>query len=56
MGKGCVGVGKGMGDAGFMALVHVWVYFCCCSVGCLCQGLQEAAVVYSWYSRLVSGC
>jgi hypothetical protein len=26
---------------GFVALVCVWVYFCCCSGGCLCQGLQE---------------
>jgi hypothetical protein len=25
---------------GFVTLVCVWVYFCCCSVGCLCQGLQ----------------
>jgi hypothetical protein len=24
-----------------MALVYVWVYFCCCGIGCLCQGLQE---------------
>jgi hypothetical protein len=24
---------------GFVALVCVWVYFCC-NVGCLCQGLQ----------------
>jgi hypothetical protein len=25
---------------GFVVLVCVWVYTCCCSVGCLCQGLQ----------------
>jgi hypothetical protein len=25
----------------FVALVCVWLYFCCCSVGCLCQGLQR---------------
>jgi hypothetical protein len=25
---------------GFVALVCVWVYFFCCSGGCLCQGLQ----------------
>jgi hypothetical protein len=28
----------------FVALVCVWVYFCCCSGGCLCQGLQGAGV------------
>jgi hypothetical protein len=38
---------------GFVVLVHVWVYFCC-SGGCLCQGLQGAGIVYSWYSRLIS--
>jgi hypothetical protein len=32
----------------FVALMNVWVYFCCFSGGCLCQRL------YSWYSRLVS--
>jgi hypothetical protein len=26
----------------FGALVCVWVYFCCCCEGCLCQGLQGA--------------
>jgi hypothetical protein len=25
---------------GFVALVCVWVYFCCCSGGCFCQELQ----------------
>jgi hypothetical protein len=35
----------------FVALMNVWVYFCCHG-GCLCQGLQGAGVVYSWYSRL----
>jgi hypothetical protein len=25
---------------GFVALVCVWVYFCCYSGGCLCQKLQ----------------
>jgi hypothetical protein len=25
---------------GFVAFVCVWVYFCCCSRMCLCQGLQ----------------
>jgi hypothetical protein len=37
---------RGMGAAVFCSFCH--------SEGCLCQGLQEAAVVYSWYSRLVS--
>jgi hypothetical protein len=40
---------------GFMALVSVLMCFCCCSGRCLCQGLQGAGVVYSLYSRLVSG-
>jgi hypothetical protein len=39
---------------GFVALMCVCVYFCC-NGGCLCQGLQGFGVVYSWYSRLVSG-
>jgi hypothetical protein len=43
------------GLLGFMVLVCVWVYFCCCSTGCWCQGFQGAGVVYSWYSRLDSG-
>jgi hypothetical protein len=42
------------GLLGFMALVCVWVYFCCCSGGCLCREFQRAGVVCSWYSRLVS--
>jgi hypothetical protein len=34
------GVGEVMrGLLGFVALVCVWVYFCCCSIGCFCQGL-----------------
>jgi hypothetical protein len=36
-----------MGLLGFVALVYVWVYFCCCSGGCFCQGLQGAGVVCS---------
>jgi hypothetical protein len=44
---------KGGQLLGFVALVCVWVYFCC-HAGCLCQGLQGARGVYSWYSRLVS--
>jgi hypothetical protein len=32
------------GLLGFVALVCVWEYFCC-SVGCLCQGLQGVGVV-----------
>jgi hypothetical protein len=36
----------------FVVLVHVWVYFCCCSVGCLCQGLQGSGLckvgIVSW--------
>jgi hypothetical protein len=43
-----------LGLLGFVASVDVWVYFCCCSGGCLCQGFQGAGAVYSWYSRLVS--
>jgi hypothetical protein len=34
-----------VGPAGFVALVCVWVYFLCCSVGFLCQGLQGFGVV-----------
>jgi hypothetical protein len=43
--KGGLGIGVGAwgeevwGLLGFMALVHVWLYFCCCSGGYLCQGL-----------------
>jgi hypothetical protein len=44
------------GLLGFVALVYVWVYLCNCSRGCLCQGLQQAGRVYSWYSRPVSRC
>jgi hypothetical protein len=33
---------------GFVTLACVWMYFCCCSGGCLCQGLQGAGVVYSF--------
>jgi hypothetical protein len=43
------------GLLGFVALMCVRVYFHYCSGGCLCQGLQGAGDVYSWYSRLVSG-
>jgi hypothetical protein len=50
-----MGRGRGMGLLSFVALVCVWVYFGCCSEGCLCQGLNGAGVVYSWYSSLVSG-
>jgi hypothetical protein len=47
------GVGKGWRDGGrgivglldFVALVCVWVYFCCCSGGCLCWGFQGTRVV-----------
>jgi hypothetical protein len=52
--KRWVGKEEVWGLLGFVTLVCVWVYFCC-SGGCLCQGLQEAGVVYSWYSRLLSG-
>jgi hypothetical protein len=41
--------------AGFCGPCAVWVYFCCCRGGHLCQGLQGAGGLYSWYSRLVSG-
>jgi hypothetical protein len=30
----------------FLALACVWVYFCCCSGGCLCQGFQGVKGVY----------
>jgi hypothetical protein len=50
--KGCV-CGDAWGLLDFVVLVCVWVYFFC-SGGCYCQGLQEAEVVYSWYSRLVN--
>jgi hypothetical protein len=40
---------------GFVALLCVWVYFCYCSGGCFCQGLQGAGIVYSWYSKLFTG-
>jgi hypothetical protein len=33
----------------FVALVCVWVYFCCCSGGCFCQGFQGAWGMYSWH-------
>jgi hypothetical protein len=35
------------GLLGFVALVCVWVYFCCCSEGYLHQGLQGAGIVCS---------
>jgi hypothetical protein len=38
-------------------LVCVWVYFCCCSGGCICQGLQGfglCKVVVVGLSALVS--
>jgi hypothetical protein len=44
------------GLLGFVALMCVCMYFSCCCGGCLCQGLHGAGVVYSWYSRIVSGC
>jgi hypothetical protein len=48
-------VEKGVwGMLGFVALVYVWMYFCCCSKGCLCQGFQRTGIMYSWYSRLVN--
>jgi hypothetical protein len=37
--------GNNVGAAGFVAFVCVWVYFCCCSIGCLCQGLQGVGAV-----------
>jgi hypothetical protein len=33
------------GLLGFVALVLIWVYFCCCGGGSLYQGLQGAGVV-----------
>jgi hypothetical protein len=32
------------GLQGFVGLICVWVYFCCCSGGCMCQGLQGIGV------------
>jgi hypothetical protein len=32
--------GKHCGGCWVVALMCVWVYFCCCSVGQLCRGLQ----------------
>jgi hypothetical protein len=55
-GKGGKCVGEMVWELlGFVALVCVWVYFCCFSGKCFCQGLQEAWVVNSWYSGIVSG-
>jgi hypothetical protein len=39
----------------FVALVSVWVYICCYNGGWLCLRLQRSGVVYSCYSKLVSG-
>jgi hypothetical protein len=33
-----------MGAFGFCGSCVYWVYFCCCSVGCFCQGLQVAGL------------
>jgi hypothetical protein len=33
------------GLLGFLALLCVWIYLCCCTVGCLCQGLQGVGVI-----------
>jgi hypothetical protein len=40
-----VGGGRSVGLLGFGAHVCVCVLFCCCSGGCLCQGLQSAGGV-----------
>jgi hypothetical protein len=39
----------------FVTLMCFRVYFCCCSGGCMCQGLHGTGFVYSCYRRLVSG-
>jgi hypothetical protein len=50
-----------VGAAGFCVLVCVWVCFCCCSVGCLCQGLwglglcKVGTVVWSAGGEWVGG-
>jgi hypothetical protein len=36
--------GRGKGLVVFVALMGIWVYFLCCSGGCLRQGLQGAGV------------
>jgi hypothetical protein len=38
---GWVGWGRDGGLLGFVVLVCVWVYFCCCSGGCLCRVCKE---------------
>jgi hypothetical protein len=49
-------VGERVGGLlGFVVLVCVWLYFCCCGGGSLFQGFQGTGIVYIWYSRLVSG-
>jgi hypothetical protein len=46
---------RGMGAAEFCGLYAYRLYFCCCSGGYLCQGLQGAGDVYTWYNSLVCG-
>jgi hypothetical protein len=52
--KGWMGRLRGMGVLSFVTLVCFGVCFYCCSRGCLCQRLQGAGVVCSWYGRLIS--
>jgi hypothetical protein len=43
------------GLLGFVAIVCIRLYFCFCSLRCLCHGFQGAGGVYGWYNRLVFG-
>jgi hypothetical protein len=47
----CVGE-EVWGLLGFVVLICAWVYFCCCSGGCLCQRFQGPGFIYSCYSSL----
>jgi hypothetical protein len=45
------------GMLGFVTLVHVWVYFCCCSGGAYvrdCRGLQLCTVGTEACQQVVS--
>jgi hypothetical protein len=55
VGIGLCGEGRVIGAAWFCGPCVCLGVFLLCSGGCLCQGLQGAVIVYSWYSRLVSG-
>jgi hypothetical protein len=52
--KEWVGAWSVMEVGGVYGPYAFWVYFCYFTVGCLCQGLQGAGVVLSWWSKPVS--